>query len=286
MTTSHGRPDEVDQALIAAGRKIKAGAPALNTVLLRLSVLSKLHTLRAKGQPNPCMDPHIRLLVQRAKSGYAQREQRLVNQKPALLQEHLDALLDTCKEDSLIDLRDRALLLLAWTSGGRRRSEVSRARMSQLKKHSKGYQLNIGVSKTNQTGEHRAGNLKPVIGQAAEALTRWLERSGVKSGPIFRRIRVHGGAEEVTVSPLTGHAIREIVMARAQTAGLGDAGFSAHSLRSGFVTTAADRNAPINIIMSLAGMADVKTVSRYFRSLDDRNEEALRKILGEEEPER
>jgi hypothetical protein len=38
--------------------------------------------------------------------------------------------------------------------------------------------------------------------------------------------------------------------------------------------------------MSLAGMADVKTVSRYFRSLDDRNEEALRKILGEEEPER
>ena len=41
------------------------------------------------------------------------------------------AILDTCGE-SLKGIRDRALLLFAWASGGRRRSEVTGATMKNL----------------------------------------------------------------------------------------------------------------------------------------------------------
>ena len=42
------------------------------------------------------------------------------------------ALLATCTSDRLVDARDAALLLVAFASGGRRRSEVAGLRIEQL----------------------------------------------------------------------------------------------------------------------------------------------------------
>ncbi|ESZ03162.1 hypothetical protein X737_37855 [Mesorhizobium sp. L48C026A00] len=44
----------------------------------------------------------------------------------------LGAVLKTCVGERLPDLRDRALLLVAFASGGRRRSEVSSLRVEQI----------------------------------------------------------------------------------------------------------------------------------------------------------
>jgi integrase len=44
----------------------------------------------------------------------------------------LAALLKTCDGKKLVDLRDRALLLTAFASGGRRRSEIAALRLEQL----------------------------------------------------------------------------------------------------------------------------------------------------------
>jgi integrase len=44
----------------------------------------------------------------------------------------LEALLSTCASDRLADTRDAALLLVAFASGGRRRSEVASLRGEQL----------------------------------------------------------------------------------------------------------------------------------------------------------
>lgn len=44
----------------------------------------------------------------------------------------LDRLLATCSSDPLADTRDLAILLLAFASGGRLRSEVARQRVEQL----------------------------------------------------------------------------------------------------------------------------------------------------------
>jgi hypothetical protein len=51
----HDLPAAIDQALVDGGFKGEFGAPALNTVLHRLSVLSKAHQMR--DVPNPTRDP-------------------------------------------------------------------------------------------------------------------------------------------------------------------------------------------------------------------------------------
>ena len=123
------------------------------------------------------------------------------------------------------------------------------------------YVFTLHRSKTDQSGTNGHDNDKPIVGTAADALDKWLERSGVKSGAIFRRIRRGDNVGE----PLSPAAVRDIVKSRALMAGLEEE-FSAHSLRSGFVTEAAHQGVPIGETMSLTGHTSVATVVGYFRS--------------------
>lgn len=180
---------------------------------------------------------------------------------PALTRDPLEALLATCT-DGLIGIRDRALLLFAFSSGGRRRSEVSAAVMENLVKVDAQTSLYMLThSKTDQAGTATNPNAdKPLAGPAAYALTEWLEASGVKTGAIFRRIR-----KTKAVEPLSAQAVWHIVKRRALIAGL-EATFGAHSLRSGFVTEAGRQNVPMGDAMALTGHRSVPTFLRYFQS--------------------
>ncbi len=125
---AHDLPPAIDAALVAGGFKGAVGAPALNTVLHRLSVLSKAHQVRELT--NSARDPAVQELVRRIRRAYAARGVRPAA-KQALTRDPLEALLATCT-DGLIGLRDRALLLFAFSSGGRRRSEVAGAVLENL----------------------------------------------------------------------------------------------------------------------------------------------------------
>ena len=140
---------------------------AHNTLQHRISVLSKAHQMH--GLKNPCEEARVRELLSRTRKAYARRG-ALPQKKSALTKDLLLALLDTC-DDSLRGKRDRALLLFAWSSGGRRRSEVACADMKMLKRvPPDGYIYELTVSKTNQSGADRPENFKPVAGIAAAAL--------------------------------------------------------------------------------------------------------------------
>ncbi len=262
----HGLPPAVDAALVAAGHKASLGAPALATLVHRVSVLSKLHQLQ--GLDNPCDDGRVRELMARMRRGYARRGTQQVNAKPALTREPLEALLATC-DDSLVGLRDRALLLFAFASGGRRRSEVTAATLDNTRPQAGGWVYQMGVSKSNQAGRARGDSHKPIVGRAAEALQAWLDAwaraacaagQPAPSGAIFRRI----GKSGVPGAALSAQSVRLIVQARAALAGL-DPAFSAHSLRSGFVTEAAQQNIPMAETMALTGHRSPASVLGYFR---------------------
>jgi integrase len=262
----HGLPPAVDAALVAAGHKASLGAPALATLVHRVSVLSKLHQLQ--GLDNPCDDGRVRELMARMRRGYARRGAQQVNAKPALTREPLEALLATC-DDSLTGLRDRALLLFAFASGGRRRSEVTAATLDNTRRQAGGWVYQMGVSKSNQAGRARADAHKPIVGRAADALQAWLDAWALAassagkpapSGPLFRRIGKSGSPG----APLSAQSVRLIVQARAAQAGL-DPAFSAHSLRSGFVTEAAQQNIPMAETMALTGHRSPASVLGYFR---------------------
>lgn len=113
---AHDLPPAIDQALVAGGFKGSLGAPALNTVLHRLSVLSKAHQMR--DVVNPTRDPTVQELMRRVRRAYAARGER-PDRKTALTRDPLEAMLATCT-DGLVGIRDRALLLFGFASGARK----------------------------------------------------------------------------------------------------------------------------------------------------------------------
>lgn len=257
-------PPDVDQALVANGYKTRLGAPALNTLVHRIAVLSKAHQLAKES--NPCADPLVRELLGKTRRAYAKRGARPRKQR-ALTKDPLQAVLATC-DDTLRGKRDRALLLFAWATGGRRRSEVAAATLENLRRiggeSAKSYLYTLAHSKTNQAGVERPEDVKPLVGSAALAMQDWLAvltERGIKEGALFRRIRKGGHLGEA----LAPAAVRDIVKERCAMAGV-EGAFSAHSLRAGFVTEAGRQNMSLPETMAMTGHHSVATVMGYFRA--------------------
>lgn len=252
-------PPETDHRLVEAGFKGALGPLKMTTITHRIYVLSKLHQL--KRAANPCEDPKLRHLISRAKRAAAKLGET-PTKKTAATRGPLEAMAATC-DDSLEGLRDRALLLFAWSSGGRRRSEVAAATMDQLiKVDEQTYLLRLHRSKTNQAGA-QSGNVlpdKPIRGKAAEALTAWLARAQITEGPIFRRLWRN------RVGPsLTGASVASIVKRRAKLARV-EGDWAGHSLRSGFITEAGKRKVPLGDVMALTEQRNAATVMGYYRT--------------------
>ncbi len=251
-------PAHMDRALVEAGYKAREGPLSHNTLVHRMAVLSKAHQVH--GLANPCQDGAVRELMSRTRKAYARRGEQPAK-KDALTRDLLEQLQQTC-DDSLRGRRDRALLLFAWSSGGRRRSEVAGADMRHLRAVGpQEFIYTLAHSKTNQSGRDVPENHKPVTGRAAQALADWLRAAAIQEGPIFRRIRKGGHVGE----PLSPAAVRDIVKQRCALAGV-EGDFSAHSLRSGFVTEAGRQNVPLPDTMALTGHSSVNTVLGYFRA--------------------
>lgn len=83
--------------------------------------------------------------------------------------------------------------------------------------------------------------------------------TGITDGPLFRPFSRTGRVRKVSHpekgSPrLTTQAVADIVKRYAEAAGLDPTLFGAHSLRAGFITTAAERGADMARIMDVSGL--------------------------------
>lgn len=252
----HDLPLAVDQALVDAKLKGALGPLKMSTVLHRLSVLSALH--RANKQSNPCADPEVRYLVARAKRLAAKLGERPLK-KTAATKEPLEAMLATC-DDSLAGCRDRAILLLGWASGGRRRSEIAAVQVGDLRPAGGGqYSLAMGSTK-NEAGTDGTSRDKPVTGRAAAAVTAWLAASGLTEGALFRRLW-----KNRLGTHLSGAAIAQVVKRRARLAGI-EGDWAGHSLRSGFVSEAGRQRAPLGEVIALTEHRHLGTALGYFQA--------------------
>lgn len=255
-TWSHLLPANVDAALVAAGVKGKLGALAFSTVSHRLAVAAKWHRLR--DWDNPCEVAAVKTLLREARKaqvrqGVAQRK------KTAVVLEPLRAMLATCS-DGVRGVRDRALLLLAWSGGGRRRSEVVGLQIEDLRRlDTDTWLYALGATKTETSGIRRE---KPLRGSAAQALSAWLAVAPAVSGPLFRRLYKGG---KVGTTALSADQVARIVQRRAQLAGL-EGDWAAHSLRSGFVTEAGRQGVPLGEVMAMTEHRSVNTVMGYFQA--------------------
>jgi len=267
-----GMGEAADALLVQAGVKKEAGPPALATLEHRVTILSTAHRkwlarLQTPGGAaavgNPCLDPRVRELLADLRRSYAARGAAAPQKKPPLTKELLQRVVDTC-DDSPIGVRDRAILLVAFASGGRRRAEVAAMQLQHLTRAQQGFLYYLPHSKTNQLGADDPTNWKPIMGRAAQALEAWLsvmQRQGIElqEGAIFRK--AYKGTT-IGSTGVGGSMIWKMVKARCKQAGL-DEGFSPHSLRSGFMTQAGRDKVPLNEAMAMSGHSHVKTAMGY-----------------------
>jgi integrase len=124
----HGMPVDVDDNLRRQGFLKSTGPHAPDTVRRRLASWSTLTKWRGLSGAfaSPALKSAIRLAVR------AVPRQRRRKSAKAVTSDVLAKLLATCTTDSLRDVRDRAILMVAFASGGRRRSEVAGLRCEQL----------------------------------------------------------------------------------------------------------------------------------------------------------
>ncbi|MDX0586875.1 tyrosine-type recombinase/integrase [Sinorhizobium medicae] len=280
---AHGMPAEVEAGL-RAERLLRADGPhAPGTVRRRLtswSILTRWRGLTgAFGAPS--LKSALRLAVK------ASNRPRQRKSKKAVTVDILAKLLQACAGDRPVDLRDHALLLTAFASGGRRRSEVAALRVEDLADEEPVradpsdktspplpcLSIRLGRTKTTTADENEHVLL---IGRPVAALKTWLAEALVKDGPVFRRIDQWGN---IDLRALTPQSVNLILKARCEQAGLDPALFSAHGLRSGYLTEAANRGIPLPEAMQQSRHKSVTQAASYYNNAERRNGRAARLIV-------
>ncbi|MER8459693.1 tyrosine-type recombinase/integrase [Mesorhizobium sp. M0915] len=270
---THGMPADIAASLVAQGLlRVTKRPHAPSTVRRRLSSWSTLTRWRGLvGNFNaPGLQSAIRLAV---RAGARPRNRK---SKKAVTADILTALLKACAGDRLVDMRDRALLITAFASGGRRRSEVSDLRVEQLieeepvpadRKDSEGQKIpclkiRLGRTKTTQAD---GDAFVLLVGRPVTVLRAWLERAGVTEGAVFRGIDRWGNLEARALTP---QAVNLILKRRIAEAGFDPQAFSAHGLRSGYLTETARRGIPLPEAMQQSQHRSVQQASNYYNDAE------------------
>ena len=189
-----------------------------------------------------------------------------------------DRLLKMVKQvpDSLKGCRDRAILLFGF-AGAFRRSELSQLLVGDLEEVPAGLRVHIRKSKTDQEGE---GQIVPILkgSQACpvEAVKTWLEKAKVPKGPVFRRF---GKGNRIFETALTPHSIGQIVKKYAGKAGFNPEEYAGHSLRSGFLTSAAMNGASIFKMMDISRHKSMDTLRGYVLQAEEFEDHAGQGLL-------
>jgi site-specific recombinase XerD len=214
----------------------------------------------------PTIKTALRLAVR------ANGRQRQRKSQGSVTRQVLRRLLATCALNRLVDRRDRALLLTAFASGGRRRSEMASLRVEQIEtlppvradprdpESTKLPCLAIRLSRTKR-GDADDGSRVLLIGYPADALSAWLEHAEITAGAVFRPI---DRWSRIGARAISGDGVNGIVKRRCKQAGLDPALFSAHGLRSGYLTQAALDGVALPEAMQQSQHRSVQQAAEYY----------------------
>lgn len=124
----------------------------------------------------------------------------------------------------------------------------------------------IRRSKTDQEAIGRKVAIpRGTVAYPVEALTAWLGAAAIHEGPIFRRVR---GSRHVSERRLTARIVATIVQGAAARLGLDPTTFGAHSLRSGFITSAALLGKNLFKICDTSGHKSLEMLRTYVRDAE------------------
>jgi integrase len=259
--------------LIAIGLRVALACPAPATLDRRIASWQAFHRMR--NLASPFSAPLVQQARQKARRANARP--RVPKSPKPVTRDVLEALLATC-DDTHRGIRDRAMLMLAFASGGRRRSEVTALNVEDIGRDefkAKGL-LWLRLLETKTTRKDQAPRL-PLKGRAARAVVHWLEVTGLKDGPLFRPV---SKSDRPLPRRLAPDALRTILRHRLRLAGLPEDYATPHGLRAGFLTQAALDGAPLAAAMKLSLHRSAVQAQKYYADVEI-SENPATDLLGE-----
>ena len=275
---NHGMLADVEDSLRGQGFLKSIGPHAPDTVRRRLASWSTITKWRGMtgAFASPALKSAIRLAVR------ATPRPRKRKSAKAVTSDVLAKMLATCASGSLRDIRDRAILMVAFASGGRRRSEIAGLRCDQLTPEAPletkdgpalpSLSIHLGRTKTSGADHDEVVYL---TGRPVEALGAWLMAAKIDGGSVFRKVDRWGNVMKRALEPA---AVNAIVKQRAEMAGFDSGEFSAHGLRSGYLTEAANRGIPLPEAMEQSRHRSVQQASSYYNNATRRSGRAARML--------
>lgn len=260
-------PDTVRLYLAAAATE---GIPNLDgtqgkpqgysSIMVLLSAITFVHDQAFPNTPNPGRVPKTTLDGIRRTIGTPPKKKAWISI------EQVSAMVRAIP-NTLRGIRDRAVILCAFASGGRRRSEIVSMQVGDLQATSDGSILWVlPRSKTDQLGEGHTLLIPQIEGSwescPARTLNLWLRRSQITEGAVFRHIDRHGNLHD----GLQAAAVNDIVKRAVESIGLDPNLYGAHSLRSGFATSMARKGVRLEDIMERTGHKSVDVAQGYVRA--------------------
>lgn len=219
---------------------------APSSINRRLAAICLVHELA--GFDRPSATPAVSSVMR----GVRRTSAHKVQPKRAIFSHELKKMIDASEPDTARGLRDRAVLLVGF-SGAFRRAELVGIDRDDIEFVPEGLVVTLWQSKTDQLRESTQVAI-PATGSEycpALALRRWLAYAQITDGPVFRRLFRHNTVGKSRLSP---QSVAKIVKEYALLAGLTDPTlpdkeaalrFSGHSLRRGFLSSAAEQGADV-----------------------------------------
>ena len=233
------------------------GGKRASTIGRRVAAIAHAHA-QAGVKPSPTADETVRTVMK----GIRRTIGAASTPKLPATAEILTRMLASC-DDSLLGRRDRALLALGF-AGAFRRSELADLEVADLVEVDDGFRVLIRRSKGDQEGQGaeiaipRGYRLRPV-----EAVKAWLVAAGIGEGRLFRAVANNRVTEE-----LSAYSIALAVKRRLRACGVDPAAYAGHSLRSGFLTSAAESGAAIWKMAAHSRHRSLDTLRGYVRNVE------------------
>jgi integrase/recombinase XerD len=167
-------------------------------------------------------------------------------------------ILDAPAEDTIAGSRDRAILSVG-LQVGLRRAEIAALKVGDLHQN-RGYD---SLRVMRKGGRRDALAINP---QTAARIRAYLDLAGHGmdiEAPLFRPLK-HNGKRQEERRRMDPDAIDRVVRKYAAVLGL-DRGYSAHSMRATFITTALENGAQLEDVQKAAGHRDPSTTKLYDR---------------------
>ena len=238
----------------------KASNLALSSLGLYLSAINKIHILNGY----PSFSSYLE--IQDTLKGLARCNHRPIRRVKALLSKDLTKILNNM-QPTLIQQRDAALLAIGFAAA-LRRSELCDLKYSDIEFINNSKQakmlLHIRRSKTDQAGKgYVIGIIDGQHINPIKHLKTYLKASQIDNGYLFRSILKNG---VIKSNPLHHSDVSRLIKYYAASIGLDAKDYSGHSLRSGFITSAAIYKARLDKIMEVSRHKSTDMVMTYTRT--------------------